>query len=276
MTDQSEWTGKVGNVWADEWRRTDRSFGPVTERVLQVARAAPFAQTLDIGCGAGEISVELAKGAPSSRVLGVDISDDLLGVARVRSGDLPNLRFELGDAASWMAGEAEKPDLLVSRHGVMFFADPGAAFAHIRAQSAAGARLVFSCFRERGENEWARELASVVPSDGDTLPDPDAPGPFAFGRQERVTHLLAQAGWTDIAFEAVDYGMVAGQGGDAVAEALSYFQRIGPIARAAAALEPSTKEAMLERLLALLEGHHRDGEVSLPAACWIVTARAPA
>ena len=129
MTDQSEWTGKVGNVWADEWRRTDRSFGPVTERLLQVARAAPFAQALDIGCGAGEISVDLAKGAPSSRVLGVDISDDLLDVARARSGDLPNLRFELADAASWMAGEAEKPDLLVSRHGVMFFADPAAAFS---------------------------------------------------------------------------------------------------------------------------------------------------
>ena len=276
MTDQSEWTGKVGNVWAYEWRRTDRSFGPVTERLLQVAQATAFAQALDIGCGAGEVSVDLAKGAPSSRVLGVDISGDLLDVARARSGDLPNLRFELADAASWMAGEAEKPDLLVSRHGVMFFADPAAAFAHIRAQSAAGAQLVFSCFRERGENEWARELASVVPSNGDTSPDPDAPGPFAFGRRERVTHLLAQAGWTDIAFEAVDYGMVAGQGGDAVADALSYFQRIGPIARAAAALEPSTKEAMLERLLALLEGHHRDGEVSLPAACWIVTARAPA
>ena len=64
-----------------------------------------------------------------------------------------------------------------------------------------------------------------------------------------------------------------GQGGDAVADALSYFQRIGPIARAAAALEPSTN-AMLERLGELLEGHHCDGEVSLPAACWIVTARA--
>ncbi|MEC7161953.1 MAG: class I SAM-dependent methyltransferase, partial [Pseudomonadota bacterium] len=119
MTDQSEWTGKVGNVWADEWRRTDRSFGPVTERLLQVAQATPFAQALDIGCGAGEISVDLAKGAPSSRVLGVDISDDLLDVARARSSNLPNLRFELADAASWMAGEAEKPDLLVSRHGVM-------------------------------------------------------------------------------------------------------------------------------------------------------------
>ena len=128
MTDQSEWTGKVGNVWADEWQRTDRSFGPVTERLLQVARAAPSCRR-STSAAARVKSADLAKGAPSSRVLGVDISDDLLDVARARSRDLPNLRFELADAANWMAGEAEKPDLLVSRHGVMFFADPGAAFA---------------------------------------------------------------------------------------------------------------------------------------------------
>ena len=75
MTDQSEWTGKVGNVWAEEWQRTDRSFGPLTQKLLAVARSGPFAQALDIGCGAGEISLTLAAGAPSSHVLGVDISD---------------------------------------------------------------------------------------------------------------------------------------------------------------------------------------------------------
>ncbi|MEP0560642.1 MAG: methyltransferase, partial [Qipengyuania citrea] len=80
---------------------------------------------------------------------------------------------------------------------------------------------------------------------------------------------------TDIAFEAVDYGMVAGQGAEAVADALSYFQRIGPVARAAAALEAAPRATMLAKLEALLEAHHRDEQVSLPAACWIVTARAP-
>ena len=101
------------------------------------------------------------------------------------------------------------------------------------------------------------------------------PGPFAFGRRERTETLLAQAGWTDIAFEAVDYVMVAGEGAEAVADALSYFQRIGPVARAAAALEAAPRATMLAKLEALLEAHHRDGQVSLPAACWIVTARAP-
>ena len=133
MTDQSEWTGKVGNVWAEEWQRTDRSFGPLTQKLLAVARSAPFAQAIDIGCGAGEISLTLAAGAPSSHVLGVDISHDLLQVARVRGKDRPNLRFELANAANWHADAAERPDLVVSRHGVMFFADPTAALTHPRA-----------------------------------------------------------------------------------------------------------------------------------------------
>ena len=275
MTDQSEWTGKVGNVWAEEWQRTDRSFGPLTQKLLAAARSAPFAQAIDIGCGAGEISSTLAAGAPSSHVLGVDISHDLLQVARVRGKDRPNLRFELANAANWYAGAAERPDLVVSRHGVMFFADPTAAFTHIAGQAAPGARLAFSCFRERADNIWARELASIAPPGEEPAPDPEAPGPFALGRRERTETLLAQAGWTDIAFEAVDYGMVAGEGAEAVADALSYFQRIGPVARAAAALEAAPRATMLAKLEALLEAHHRDGQVSLPAACWIVTARAP-
>ncbi len=74
MTDQSEWTGKVGNAWADEWKRTDRSFGPVTDRLLEVAQAKGFAQVLDVGCCAGAVSLAPAAGDPTARVIGVDIS----------------------------------------------------------------------------------------------------------------------------------------------------------------------------------------------------------
>lgn len=275
MTDQSEWTGRVGHVWATEWQRTDRSFTPVTERLIECARGAPFAQSLDIGCGAGEISLRLASGAPSARVLGVDVSAELLEVARKRGETIANVQFELGDAAQWNAGEGERPDLVVSRHGVMFFADPTAAFAHLAAQTAPGARLAFSCFRERGENVWVRELASALPAGDEAAPDPDAPGPFAFGRRARVQAILAEAGWRDIGFEPIDYGMVAGEGTDAVEDALSYFLRIGPAARAMASVEDARREAAMDRLRAMISRHLSDEMVALPAACWIVTARAP-
>lgn len=275
MTTQLEWTGQVGNVWAAEWQRTDRSFAPVTERLLEVAGAQDFALAMDIGCGAGELAVTLAARTPSARVLGVDVSEELLGVARDRGAALGNLRFELGDAAAWTAGEGERPDLLVSRHGVMFFDEPVAAFAHIAGQAMPGARLVFSCFRERGENEWVRELASALPPGNDPKPDPTAPGPFAFGNRDRVAGILDDAGWQKVDFEPIDYPMLAGVGEDAVDEALSYFLRIGPAARGIASLDGAPREEALASLRGVMERHLVDGTVALPAACWIVTARAP-
>lgn len=278
MTGQSEWVGRVGGTWADEWRRTDRSFGALTSRLIEAARGDGFAQALDIGCGAGEVSLALAQGHPSARVIGVDVSEALLSVARQRGDQLQNLRFEHGDAARWNAGAGERPDLFVSRHGVMFFDDPVAAFAQLAAQAGPGARLAFSCFRERRDNAWVAELAAVLPS-GDAPPaDPNAPGPFAFGRRQRVEAVLVEAGWRNVAFQAVDYAMIAGRGDGAAAtdDALSYFLRIGPTARALAALDGAARDGALEDLRGMLERHRTGVRVELPAAAWIVTASGPA
>jgi SAM-dependent methyltransferase len=274
MTDTNEWIDRVGHAWAEEWRRTDRSFGALTERLLDPAALGPFRAALDIGCGAGELVERLAAHHPAAHVRGVDISHELLEVAGRRCASFPNARFELADAARWTPTEPFAPDLLISRHGVMFFAEPAAAFAHLRGLAAPNARLRFSCFRAREDNGWAAELASVLPAPP-VAPDPAAPGPFAFGDPARVESILGAAGWNDLAFEPVDYAMIAGEGEDAVEEALAYFQRIGPAARAIAELPETDRPPVREHLRALLASHERDGQVAMPASCWLVTARAP-
>ncbi|MBX7515075.1 methyltransferase domain-containing protein [Qipengyuania sp. GH38] len=267
----SEWTGRTGKSWAHEWQRTDRSFGPLTQELVAEATAVPFQRALDIGCGAGEVSIRLAKMAPSAKVSGVDISDELLAVARERAVDLPNASFELADASRWNAAADDKPDLVISRHGVMFFDDPVAAFTHISRQAAAKSRLVFSCFRERSENEWARELASVL--DVSTAPsDPRAPGPFAFGEQDYVAGILEKAGWGSPRFEPIDYGMIAGEGADALDDATSYFLRIGPAARAISEMSGDKREEAISRLRTMLGAHREAERIELPASCWIVSA----
>lgn len=269
----SEWTGRVGNAWAEEWRRTDRSFGPLTDRLLDPAALGAFAQVLDIGCGAGELVERLAAWHPQAQLLGIDISAELLAVARARCGQLPNARFAEADAASWRADCEARPDLLISRHGVMFFADPVAAFAHLRAQAAPGARLRFSCFRARADNEWVAALMAALPPQPPS--DPQAPGPFAFADPDRVEAILAGAGWGDIGFEPIDYAMIVGDGPDAVDEGLAYLQRIGPAARAIAELPEAERPAVRERMRAMLASRHKGGALGLPAASWIVTAAAP-
>ena len=272
VTTGSEWTGRVGTAWADEWRRTDRSFGALTDQLLEVAEASSFSSALDIGCGAGEVSCRLAAAHPEASVRGVDISGELLAVARDRGAELANLVFSEADAAAWCAPASNRPDLLVSRHGVMFFDDPVAAFTNLRRGAAPAARLAFSCFRRASENEWAAALAAIVPAPSAPA-DPEAPGPFTFGDPARVERILGAAGWRDLDFERLDYTMVAGEGAQAVDEAVAYFQRIGPAARALSELPPAERADARARLRALVESRHAGDRVSLPSAAWIVTAR---
>lgn len=269
MTTASEWTGRVGDSWAETWLATDRSFGPVTTSLLEHPAIASFSSALDVGCGAGELACQLARARPGATVTGIDISASLLAVADHRC---PDATFVEADAAHFVPGSP--PDLLISRHGVMFFAAPVDAFAHLQSIAARNAVLRFSCFRRREENEWARRLSSIVPQPM-AQPDPDAPGPFAFGDRNRVEAILCAAGWSDIEFESLDYAMLAGEGEDALDQAYAYFQKIGPAARALSELQGPDRAHARTRLRTLLEDNCTNSQVTLPAAAWIVTARAP-
>lgn len=272
MTDASEWQGRVGESWAAEWRRTDRSFGRLTDRLLQRSREFAFGSALDIGCGAGELSLALARGRPHVAVVGVDIAPHLVAVARERAVNHANVAFEIADAAEWQPAGGFAPQLLVSRHGVMFFADPVAAFAHLGAIAAPGAGLLFSCFRAWGENPVFTEIAALLP---EPLPPPDPalPGPFAFSERARVERILAEAGWREVRFESFDFAMVLGGGADPVEDALGYVAAIGPAARAARELDPAARDRFLDRARGHLERHLQEGIVALRAGAWIVSAR---
>ena len=157
----------------------------------------------------------------------------------------------------------------------MFFDDPVAAFAHLREIAAPGAGLLFSCFRGRHENPAFTEVACLLPEPPPPPDDLHAPGPFAFAERRHVEDILQRAGWTGVGFESFDFAMVVGAGADPVEDTLAYFATIGPAARAARELDESAREAFFDRVRNLASRHLREGIVSLRAAAWIVTARAP-
>lgn len=271
MTDKLEWQGRVGISWAEQWQRTDRSFAPLTQRLVEVILASSDGHSIvDIGCGAGELSIALANTKPDASILGLDISVDLIAVATGRSIDKPNLNFAVADAANWN-DPADAPDTYVSRHGVMFFDDPVAAFTNLAHASAAKAKMVFSCFRSPAENDWAREIAALMPFA--PAGDAHAPGPFAFADPEYVRSILTKSGWKDVAFEPVDFDYVAGAGADPVEDAMDFFSHIGPAARAIRSLDGSGQTDFLTRLRALADAHVSAGAVRFAAAAWIVTAQ---
>jgi SAM-dependent methyltransferase len=271
MTGKSDWQGKTGEGWAAQWQRTDRSFGGATERLLARSREFPFRHALDIGCGAGELSLALGRGHPQARVVGVDVSPQLVEVARERGANLANVGFELADAGIWRPGDGFSPELLISRHGVMFFDDPPAAFANLSAIAAPGAKLLFSCFRDRAENPFFTEIGKLLPAAGD-MPDPYAPGPFAFAERDHVTEILTAGGWSAPSFEPFDFAMVAGAGDDPVEDAMIYFQTIGPAAVALREMPEGERGSVLEAIREVVVANCRGGIVALRAAVWIVTA----
>lgn len=273
MTQAMDWQGGVGRAWAEEWQRTDRTFAQLTPALLATIAAMPGHRVLDIGCGAGELALSLAAARPKGAVCGIDLSADLIAAAQQRGAGRANVRFAIADASQWQ-DPAFTPDLLVSRHGVMFFADPPAAFAHLAAVAAPGARLVFSCFRAPAENAWASAMAGLVPPPAQPAdphaPNPFSPGPFAFADPDHVRAMLA--GWTDLAFTPHDFDYLAGEGPDAADQALALFRRIGPAASALRQAAEADRAGIEERLRAVIAAHTREGKVMFSAAAWIVTA----
>tara|TARA_A100001391_G_scaffold114041_4_gene76849 strand:- start:8040 stop:8861 length:822 start_codon:yes stop_codon:yes gene_type:complete len=270
--DKTDWQGSQGASWADNWRRTDRSFGILTERLLTQLRGRELRQVLDVGCGAGELSLAIARNHPATQVRGVDISPQLVDAARVRGERLNNVTFTCDDASTWKPDDAFAPDQLISRHGVMFFDDPVAAFANLAALAAPGAKLLFSCFRAPSLNPFMTEVARLLPQPSQSL-DPRAPGPFAFADPAYVEQILSAGGWTDIALTPIDFPMIVGAGEDPVADARDYFCTIGPAARALGQLDESERQTFVTKLDALSQRNCREGIVSLPAAAWLVMAQ---
>ena len=275
VIDATEWAGSVGDVWAAEWQRTDRSFADLSPHLNAAAIAAVEGQAapriLDIGCGAGGTSMALAAALPDAVVTGADISPGLIATARARAESLLNLRFELGPVEA-IVGDHAPIDLFVSRHGVMFFSDPVAAFTAIRAAAAPAGRLVFSCFRSIALNPWLSEIITAMQGAPPPQPAGYMPGPFAFADPDVVRAILAAAGWRNVEARPIDYIYHAGAGPDPVGDALGFFSRIGPAASLLGSAEPELRETMRQRITPILEHHHKGGAVDFPGAAWLWSA----
>ena len=274
MTTAYDWTGRIGDVWAEEWRRTDRSFTNLTPHLNAAILAATSPETsmiIDIGCGAGATSLATAQALPGATVTGIDLSPTLIEIARHRAETQSNARFECADIA--VAAPNHAPThLYVSRHGVMFFADPTAAFAILAEAAAPDASLVFSCFAERAANVWATETVAATGGDPDA-PASTAPGPFAFADPTYVAEILATAGWSAAPPQRLSFAYRAGEGADPVADAVDYFRRIGPAASAIRDAAPEERERHIARLTDICARHSDGDTVEFPAVAWIWTAR---
>ena len=267
------WNGPGGQRWANRQQTQDILLAPIADLIIDRARIKAGERVIDVGCGSGAVSIAVAgKVGRGGRVLGIDVSSPMLARARqVAPQGLP-LEFVLADATVHPF-EPASFDLLISRFGVMFFAEPVRSFANLRKALKVSGRLAFACWREPRENPFFMAPLQAVYKHAPKLPQlgPEDPGPFSFASEERAGRILNEAGFSGIKMEPCNLALdlAVGRGIDtAVQSALE----IGPAARALAEQPEEIVAAATQSIREALSPFARGQAVPLGASIWIVTA----
>jgi SAM-dependent methyltransferase len=268
------WNGAGGLRWAERQPVQDILLQPVADILIDRAKIKAGERVLDVGCGSGSTSFAFARAVGSSgHVTGVDISAPMLSRAREVTPPGAPVEFILADATIHSFAP-DSFDLLASRFGVMFFADPALSFANMRRAMRRSGRLAFACWREPRENPFFMVPLQAVYKHVPKLPQvgPEDPGPFAFASEERVTRILKAAGFSGVAMEPCKLALdvAIGRGLDAAVEG---GLQIGPAARALADQPPEVVAAASKSVREALAPFAKGEIVPLDASIWIVTAK---
>jgi SAM-dependent methyltransferase len=257
----------------------DAMLGPLGDAALTAVHVGPGDRVLDVGCGCGTTTADLAlRAGPQGAVTGIDTDAAVITEARATvaggaggsAGSAP-VDFVVGDAATHPF-PPEAHDVVYSRFGLMFFADPEPAFANLRRTLARDGRLGFVSWRPLEDNPWiveARAAAeAIVPLP--PLEPVDAPGPFSLGDPDRISTLLTGAGFVDVEIAAHDRPILIGRGDPD--EAVACYLRLLP----ADSLLFETDRHLLDRLRAalriLVDRYVADDGIWMGAATWVVRA----
>jgi SAM-dependent methyltransferase len=271
------WNETAGPKWAAFQGVLDRQLSVLGRRAMDRARPIAGERVIDVGCGCGDTTIELGRRVvPAGEALGIDVSAPMLAQAAdaARAAAVRNVRFELADAQTYRFPPGGF-DLVFSRFGVMFFIDPAAAFANLRAALRADGRLVFICWQALPENPWlfvplrAASAHLTLPPP----PAPDAPGPFAFADPERVRGILARARFADVELEPMRETLTVG-GAATIDQAVQFLlEGVGPTTAALREADPAVRGRVAAAVRDALEPFATTDGVRMGSAAWLVSAR---
>ncbi|MFI0809489.1 class I SAM-dependent methyltransferase [Streptomyces echinatus] len=276
-TEQAQaWNGPEGAHWArhqDRWNAVNEGFD---EPLLDAAGVTGDHRILDLGCGSGQTTRLAALRASRGSALGLDLSAPMLAEARSRAEreGITNVSFAQGDAQVHPF-ETDAFDAAISRYGVMFFADPVAAFRNVGRALRPGGRLAFVCPAEATLNGWVTAMASLrglLPL-GD-FGRPGLPGMFSLSAPDRIRDVLTTAGFTGV---AVDRAQAHGTWGHGAEDAAEFLLGTGPGRHLMEQADATARARARHTLTEHLRDHVvADGTVRLRSTSWLVTADRPA
>jgi SAM-dependent methyltransferase len=270
------WNGPEGQHWVNRDTTFDAMLAAFVEPLLDAAAIAPDDRVVDVGCGNGATSLAAARRAAKGRVVGVDISGPMLTRARGRAADegIRHVEFVNADAQDHPFDGSDPFDVMISRFGIMFFADPVAAFSNLASALRPRGRVAFLCWQGLFANEWVAIPASaIIPIAGaPEAPPPDAPGPFSFADRDRVSGILTDAGFTNVTFDDLHIPLLLG-GGLPLDDAVAFLAEGGMGKRFLGDADGPTVERALAAVRDALVPYSSSDGVRLDSAVWLVRAQ---
>ena len=266
------WDGNEGAFWTAQARRFDETLTKSHGPFLAAAAITERDHVLDVGCGTGQATRDVARVAVNGSALGVDLSSQMIGLARKTAADegIDNVEFRHADAQIHPFEDAEF-DVVISRMGSMFFGDPIAAFANLHRALRPEGRLTLLTWQGVTDNEWLTEFRAAMAVGRDLpTPPPEAPSPFALADPDRVRAILGAAGFADVSFESLHEPMSFGPDPD---DAFDFVSGLTGWMREG--LDEADRDAALAALRTTIAEHTDDHGVTYQSATWIIQARKP-
>ena len=268
------WSGKGGDYWVEKQSEMDIMLNPLGEKALAKLDLKSNSEVLDIGCGCGATTLEIAKRVSEGTVTGLDISVPMLDKAESEASiqDIANVDFKVVDVQVDQLA-SEKYDYVYSRFGVMFFDDPYEAFKNIFSSIKEGGELSFVCWQDPSLNPWQSLSVQVIRGYLDMpSPPPRSPGPFAFHEKDYVKEILEKSGFSNISFDdnQEDITMFSGK---SLQEASEDYLAINPVVTEMLKDSPDDlKSEIVESLKEAFSEFHKGDGLVFPSATWVVSA----
>ena len=268
------WSGKGGDIWVERQNAMDTMLSPLGEAALNKLNLNEGENVLDIGCGCGHTTLNIAKRiSPDGQVTGLDISEPMLKRAKESANEMSisNASFNCVDVQTDDIGE-EVYSAAFSRFGVMFFEDPVAAFCNINKSLITGASLSFVCWQSPALNPWQSLFIEAVKKYVDLpSPPPRSPSPFAFMESEYVSSILEESNFQNIMIEGheAEVNMFSGR---SLSDSVKDYILINPVV--SGMLKDSTEQEKTEIINSAIEAfspYYSAKGLMFPSATWLVT-----
>lgn len=274
MATRQDWEGRMGQEWARRGAALDRLLGPAGDAGLLALGARPGERVLDLGAGQGASTEVLADAVgPGGHVTAIDVSPDLMALARARLDGRRNVTLIEADAATHPFPEGAQ-DALFSRFGSLFFDDPQGALAHLVRALRPGSRAVFVAWQEPGRNQWASVPATFVAESGAGQGPNGGPGPFAWADPALFHPLLKGAGFRVVQHHPVEFmaEISEGEDPDPIERAVAFLMRVGPMASRLRGASEAARDDAAAFLRRRLQRHLQGDAVRLLSSAWVIEA----